>query len=371
VLVIEDHPTNQAMMAWRLQQLGVPHVLVGDGQQGLDRLASESFDLVITDCRMPVLDGFGFTRLLREREGRTGQPRLTVLALTASVLDDDARRCREAGMDEVLAKPLSLATLRAALLRWLPQAQGQSFEEPVRSPPTTACAARSGHPAAALRLAAVAEQLRDSLLQASEGDLAAVQRALQAGDREAAALHLHRQAGGSGRWGDGTGRAGQCAGRAPAGCGRDRSGAVVRRGGGVRGAAAATAAAPGSLSRLLLQVGDHQRAAFGAGEGVVHARARHQVGGRLQEGIQGLRGPGDVGAAHAVGIAVVGQAAGAAADHAVQVRAEAVDAARLHGVAAGTQFERALHGLLVRLFGRGRRCRRALAGRGARATATA
>jgi two-component system sensor histidine kinase EvgS len=57
VLVIEDHPTNQAMMAWRLQQLGVPHVLVGDGQQALDRLASESFDLVITDCRMPVLDG--------------------------------------------------------------------------------------------------------------------------------------------------------------------------------------------------------------------------------------------------------------------------------------------------------------------------
>jgi two-component system sensor histidine kinase EvgS len=42
VLVIEDHPTNQAMMAWRLQQLGVPHVLVGDGQQALDRLASET-----------------------------------------------------------------------------------------------------------------------------------------------------------------------------------------------------------------------------------------------------------------------------------------------------------------------------------------
>ncbi|WP_239523789.1 response regulator, partial [Klebsiella pneumoniae] len=75
--MIEDHPTNQAMMAWRLQQLGVPHVLVGDGQQGLDRLASEHFDLVITDCRMPVLDGFAFTRLLREREGRNGQPRLT------------------------------------------------------------------------------------------------------------------------------------------------------------------------------------------------------------------------------------------------------------------------------------------------------
>lgn len=205
VLVIEDHPTNQAMMAWRLQQLGVPHVMVGDGQQGLDRLAAESFDLVITDCRMPVLDGFGFTRLLREREGRTGQPRLTVLALTASVLDDDARRCREAGMDEVLAKPLSLATLRAALLRWLPQAQGQTFAEPVAEavaddgmalPDLAALQQRFGS-------RAVAEQLRDSLLQASEEDLAAVQRALQAGDRAAAALHLHRQAGGLGAVGAG------------------------------------------------------------------------------------------------------------------------------------------------------------------------
>ncbi|KOF00971.1 MULTISPECIES: ATP-binding protein [Stenotrophomonas] len=199
VLVIEDHPTNQAMMAWRLQQLGVPHVLVGDGQQGLDRLASESFDLVITDCRMPVLDGFAFTRLLREREGRNGQPRLTVLALTASVLDDDARRCREAGMDEVLAKPLSLATLRTALLRWLPQAQGQSFEELAESvaddggtlPDLDSLQRRFGS-------RAVAEQLRDSLLQASEGDLAGVRRAVQAGDRMSAALHLHRQAGGLG-----------------------------------------------------------------------------------------------------------------------------------------------------------------------------
>lgn len=200
VLVIEDHPTNQAMMAWRLQQLGVPHVLLGDGQQALDRLSSESFDLVITDCRMPVLDGFGFTRLLREREGRTGQPRLTVLALTASVLDDDARRCREAGMDEVLAKPLSLATLRTALLRWLPQAQGQSFDAPVQE--TVADDAEVLPDLATLQQRygsrAVAEQLRDSLLQASESDLAAVQRAVRAGDRATAALHLHRQAGGLG-----------------------------------------------------------------------------------------------------------------------------------------------------------------------------
>lgn len=122
VLVVEDHPTAQAMMAWRLQQLGVRHAVASDGREALQQLAASPFDLVITDCRMPVMDGYAFTRLLREREERQGGRRVPVVALTASLLEDDLRRCREAGMDEVLTKPLSLAHLRQCLLRWLPAA---------------------------------------------------------------------------------------------------------------------------------------------------------------------------------------------------------------------------------------------------------
>ena len=204
VLVVEDHPTNQAMMAWRLQQLGVPHVLVGDGQQALDRLAEETFDLVITDCRMPVMDGFAFARLLREREsrGQSERPRLPVLALTASVLDDDARRCREAGMDDVLAKPLSLATLRQALLRWLPQAAeldvaalaaatqvpGDPADATLTLPDLAALQQRFGS-------LQVATQLRDSLLAASATDMANLHAALRDGDRAQLVQHLHRMGG--------------------------------------------------------------------------------------------------------------------------------------------------------------------------------
>ena len=120
VLVVEDHPTAQAMMAWRLEQLGVSHAVAGDGREALELLAASTFDMVISDCRMPVMDGYAFTRLLREREQRQGVPRMPVVALTASLLEQDLRRCREAGMDEVLTKPLSLAQLRHCLLRWLP-----------------------------------------------------------------------------------------------------------------------------------------------------------------------------------------------------------------------------------------------------------
>ena len=103
-------------------------------------------------------------------------------------------------MDEVLSKPLSLATLRAALLRWLPQAQGLSVVEPQAGPAADDGGTLPDLASLQRRFGSrvVAEQLRDSLLQASEGDLAAVQRAVQAGDRETAALHLHRLAGGLG-----------------------------------------------------------------------------------------------------------------------------------------------------------------------------
>ncbi len=120
VLVVDDHPAAQAMLAWRLQTLGATCVAVDDGSQGLDRLASERFDLVISDCRMPGVDGYAFTRLLREREGRQGARRLPVVGLTASVRTQDLQRGLDAGMDEVLSKPLSLAQLRDCLLRRLP-----------------------------------------------------------------------------------------------------------------------------------------------------------------------------------------------------------------------------------------------------------
>jgi len=80
ILVVEDHPTNQALMRWRLQQLGLTHEVAVHGQAALDLLEDAAFDLVITDCRMPVLDGYAMTRRQRERERARGTPRMPVVA---------------------------------------------------------------------------------------------------------------------------------------------------------------------------------------------------------------------------------------------------------------------------------------------------
>lgn len=195
VLIVEDHPTNQALMGWRMQQLGLPHVLAENGEQALALLARTRFDLVITDCRMPVMDGYAMTRRIREQEREQGRPRLPVLALTASALEDDLLRCREAGMDDLLGKPVPLALLRQALLRWLP---GNEQREQAATAADTGSADALPDRAAVVRRfgsAHVASVLIESLCTTSEEDLVRLDAALGDDARQATIDVLHRLVG--------------------------------------------------------------------------------------------------------------------------------------------------------------------------------
>lgn len=120
ILVVEDHPTNQALMMWRLKQMGLNAVLAEEGGAALKLLQSGGVDLVITDCQMPGMDGFALARQWRLLEKQASVERLPIIALTAGALAEQAQRCIEAGMDEVLVKPITLQELWEALQRWLP-----------------------------------------------------------------------------------------------------------------------------------------------------------------------------------------------------------------------------------------------------------
>jgi signal transduction histidine kinase/CheY-like chemotaxis protein len=117
VLVADDAPVNQVVARAMLERLGWSVEIVDNGQQALDALERESFDIVVLDCQMPVLDGFDTARAIRSMpEPARG---IAILALTGSALDEDRLRCLDAGMDDYITKPISIASLDDAMGRVL------------------------------------------------------------------------------------------------------------------------------------------------------------------------------------------------------------------------------------------------------------
>ena len=121
VLVVEDNAVNQRVVLAMLRRLGISAEIVDNGAAAVDRAAARKFDVILMDCQMPVMDGFAATAAIRALEApRAGHT--PIIALTAHAFPDDRQRCLDAGMDDHLAKPMSLSTLRATLDRWMPSA---------------------------------------------------------------------------------------------------------------------------------------------------------------------------------------------------------------------------------------------------------
>jgi two-component system sensor histidine kinase EvgS len=113
ILTVDDHPANRLLLRQQLTRLGHEVVEAENGEQALECCSEQHFDLLITDCQMPVMDGLTLTRLLRERQ----QQPLIILGLTANAQPEERRRCIAAGMDDCLFKPLHLKQLEAGLQR--------------------------------------------------------------------------------------------------------------------------------------------------------------------------------------------------------------------------------------------------------------
>ena len=120
VLVAEDNLVNQVVARRMLQKLGCEVVVVADGLEAIAALSTRRFDLVLMDCQMPNLDGYGATRQWRETEEATGGQRIPIVALTASAMAIDRQDCLNAGMDDHLSKPVKASELQRACERWTP-----------------------------------------------------------------------------------------------------------------------------------------------------------------------------------------------------------------------------------------------------------
>jgi len=116
ILLAEDNLVNQKVAQKMLQNLGCDVKVVPNGEEATIAAAEEDFDVVLMDCQMPKLDGYGATKAIRERE--QGMGRTPVIAMTANAMKGDREKCIAAGMDDYISKPVRQDVLADALKRW-------------------------------------------------------------------------------------------------------------------------------------------------------------------------------------------------------------------------------------------------------------
>ena len=116
ILLVEDNEMNQELAIDLLKRNGLIVTLAQDGQEAIDRLQTQSFDLVLMDVQMPIMDGYTATKIIREQESFKDLP---IIAMTANVLSGDVHKAREAGMDDHIAKPIVPADMFVTMAKWV------------------------------------------------------------------------------------------------------------------------------------------------------------------------------------------------------------------------------------------------------------
>ncbi|QBZ92859.1 transporter substrate-binding domain-containing protein [Pseudomonas viciae] len=122
ILVVDDYPANRLLLSQQLGYLGHRVEDAEDGVQGLHAWRGDHFDVVITDCNMPLMSGYELARNIRAEERAQGLSPGVILGFTANAQPEEKQRCAEAGMDDCLFKPISLRQLSTRLASIMPNA---------------------------------------------------------------------------------------------------------------------------------------------------------------------------------------------------------------------------------------------------------
>ncbi|HYH19279.1 MAG TPA: response regulator, partial [Azospirillum sp.] len=197
ILVAEDHPTNQQVVLRQLRQLGFEADLAADGMAALSAWRARPYRLLITDCHMPRLDGYELSRQIRAAEREAGGGHIPIIAMTANALAGEMERCVAAGMDDYIAKPVTLKQLASALNRWLGEGSATAPAEAPAVPPETAAPVLDlAHVRATFgALDANAVEMLGFFIETTQPLLDEASAALARGDLEAARSAAHAAAG--------------------------------------------------------------------------------------------------------------------------------------------------------------------------------
>jgi PAS domain S-box-containing protein len=132
VLVVEDNPVNQLLAKKLLERLGFQTEIAVDGREAIEALKCRSFDAVLMDCQMPVMDGLEATRQIRDARTGVLDAGTPIIAVTANAMPEDRAVCLAAGMTDYLSKPINRKELAAALERALAKHVPAASRQPGR-----------------------------------------------------------------------------------------------------------------------------------------------------------------------------------------------------------------------------------------------
>jgi len=153
LLLVDDNPVNRQVAHRLLALMGISFGGAFNGKEALEQLEQDSYDVVLMDCQMPIMDGYTAVRILRQNEETIPGKHIPVIAMTANAMAGDREKCLRAGMDDYMSKPLNRALMEQTLRKWLPAgATSRNIAAPARpaaAPPPRPAASAPPAPVAA------------------------------------------------------------------------------------------------------------------------------------------------------------------------------------------------------------------------------
>ncbi|MFN0219175.1 MAG: ATP-binding protein [Hyphomicrobium sp.] len=131
ILAADDSAVNREVLIGALARFGATVTCVGDGAEAVAAAQAETFDLIFMDASMPVMDGFDAARAIRAFEASTARHPTPIVALTAHVFAEQAHIWRDAGMNDCISKPFTLAAIEACLARWIGGAKPDDVKQEI------------------------------------------------------------------------------------------------------------------------------------------------------------------------------------------------------------------------------------------------
>lgn len=196
ILLVEDNVTNQLVAQGILGQLGLQvTTTVANGQQAVDALVADSYDLVLMDIQMPVMDGDEATSIIRDPASAVRNHAIPVIAMTAHAMAEDRGRFLALGMNDHVAKPISAESLGTVLARWLPKADDQDPKDRTRDNSLASESDQLWDRAGMLQRLendqSLAGHVISCFLEDSPNQINALREAITAGEAQAAGLIAH------------------------------------------------------------------------------------------------------------------------------------------------------------------------------------